>query len=107
MDDLKLHRHSSPVCYFHAAVPWPILLTNLSPGTKVNDLRAVLVNYAEIFHCFLLPSKTVPLGAIIHFVDLKSAAEDLDGTCADGFILQARLMSHKEQSSLTLLRRMS
>jgi hypothetical protein len=105
MDDLKLNYR-----YFHVAVPWPILLTNLSPGTSVDDLRAVLVTYGDISHCFLLPSKTAPLGAIIHFVDLKSAAaaaEDLDGTCADGFVLQARLMSHKEQSSLTLLRRIS
>ncbi|KAA1066495.1 hypothetical protein PGT21_031708 [Puccinia graminis f. sp. tritici] len=110
MPDQNPHRHPSPVRYFHATLPWPIELGNLSPGTTAEDLRAVLASYGDIVHCFVLLSKKSNPGAIIHFSDYETAvaaAEDLEGTCADGMVLQARLMSHKEQSSLTLLRRIS
>jgi hypothetical protein len=96
--------------YFHAVLPWPILLLNLSPGTSVDDLRTALTSYGDIVHCFLLTSPDNVLGAIIHFTDRNTAAAaaaDLDGTCADSFDLTARLMDQKEQAALTLLRRIT
>ncbi|KAA1066292.1 hypothetical protein PGT21_027765 [Puccinia graminis f. sp. tritici] len=86
--------------YFHAILPWPVELSNLSPGTTAAELCTALASYGNITHSFLLVSKMANLGAIVHFSDHRTAAAaaaDLDGTCADGFILQARLMSHKEQ----------
>ncbi|KAA1107697.1 hypothetical protein PGT21_022707 [Puccinia graminis f. sp. tritici] len=103
--DIQFEMEATPPApqYFHAILPWPVELSNLSPGTTAADLRTALASYGDITHSFLLVSKTTNLGAIVHFSDHRTAAAaaaDLDGTCADGFILQARLMSHKEQFHL-------
>ncbi|EFP93364.1 uncharacterized protein PGTG_19108 [Puccinia graminis f. sp. tritici CRL 75-36-700-3] len=83
MHDQSSHCYPSPVRYFHAPLPWPIELANLSPGTTTEDLWTILATYGEIDHCFLLPRKQLNPGTIIHFSDYKTAAaaaEDLDGT---------------------------
>ncbi|KAA1137248.1 hypothetical protein PGTUg99_011547 [Puccinia graminis f. sp. tritici] len=75
------------------------------PSTTAADLCTALAPHGDITHSFLLVSKSANLGAIVHFSNhgtAAAAAADLDGTCADGFILQARLMSHKEQLPSTL-----
>ncbi|EFP76295.2 hypothetical protein PGT21_009713 [Puccinia graminis f. sp. tritici] len=97
---------------FAAARPFfPIILSNIAPGTTDGDICTALASYGTVHHCFLpCATQEEELRAIVVFTCPKEAnlaIKELDGAEADGYLLSARAARDGERASLALLARMS
>jgi hypothetical protein len=90
---------------------FPIILSNIAPGTTDGNICTALASHGTVHHCFL-PCAAVEkeLSAIVVFAFPKEAnlaIKELNGAEADGHFLSARAAHNKESIALSLLARMS